>query len=132
MGAIAPAIVEAIVAARSWDEAFCLAAATAAGAEPCNTVFTDYRDDEGLKKAAEQARRAGFTSMVAIHPAQVDIINEAFSISEEELTWSRRVIEAFESNPDVGVAGLDGIMLDKPHYTQALRMVARAKAMGAS
>ena len=66
--------------------------------------------------------------MMAIHPNQVDIINEEFSISDEQLVWSQRVVEAFEASPDVGVVGLDGIMLDKPHYTQAKRMIERARA----
>lgn len=117
-----------------WDDLFrtarslCLAAATSAGIEACNTVFTDFRDDEGLRLACEGARRAGFTSMMAIHPNQIDIINEAFSITDEQLEWSQRVVEAFDASPDVGVVGLDGIMLDKPHYTQAKRMIERAKA----
>jgi citrate lyase subunit beta/citryl-CoA lyase len=116
----------------SWDDlyrtarALALAAAVSAGVEPCNTVYTDYRNDEGLRVAARAARRAGFTCMMAIHPAQCAIINEAFSISPEELEWSRRVVAAFEADPDVGVVGLDGIMLDKPHYTQAKRNLARA------
>jgi len=68
--------------------------------------------------------------MMAIHPNQVDIINESFSFTAEQLEWSRRVVEVFEANPDMGVVGLDGIMLDKPHYTQAQRMIARSKAYG--
>ena len=120
----------------SWDDlyrtarALALAAAVSAGVEACNTVYTDYRDPEGLRRAATAARQAGFTCMMAIHPAQVAIINEAFSISEAELEWSRRVIEAFDASPDVGVVGLDGIMLDKPHYTQAKRILARAASAG--
>ncbi|GMU45891.1 MAG: malyl-CoA lyase [Porticoccaceae bacterium] len=117
-----------------WDDLFrtaralCLAAAASAGIEPCNTVFTDYKDDAGLEQAALGARRAGFTCMMAIHPNQVDTINRVFSVGEKELDWARRVVEAFESNPDTGVVGLDGIMLDKPHYTQAKRLIARAAA----
>ncbi|HEX4881462.1 MAG TPA: CoA ester lyase [Porticoccaceae bacterium] len=117
-----------------WDDLFrtaralCLAAAASAGIEPCNTVFTDYKDDAGLEQAALGARRAGFTSMMAIHPNQVDTINRVFSVGEKELDWARRVVAAFESNPDTGVVGLDGIMLDKPHYTQAKRLIARAAA----
>lgn len=118
----------------SWDDLFrtvralCLAAAASAGIEPCNTVFTDYKDDAGLEAAALGARRAGFTSMMAIHPNQVDTINRVFSVGEKELDWSRRVVAAFDASPDVGVVGLDGIMLDKPHYTQAKRIIARAAA----
>jgi len=117
-----------------WDDLFrtaralCLAAAASAGIEPCNTVFTDYKDDAGLEQAALGARRAGFTCMMAIHPNQVDTINRVFSVGDKELDWARRVVEAFESNPDTGVVGLDGIMLDKPHYTQAKRLIARAAA----
>ena len=118
----------------NWDDLFrtaralCLAASAAADIEPCNTVFTDFKDDKGLEEAALRARQAGFTSMMAIHPNQVDIINRVFSVSEEQLVWSRRVVEAFEASPDVGVVGLDGIMLDKPHYTQARRIIERAQA----
>ena len=78
--------------------------------------------------AARGARRAGFTCMMAIHPNQVDTINRVFSVSDRELEWARRVVAAFEANPDTGVVGLDGIMLDKPHYTQAQRLIARAAA----
>jgi len=118
----------------TWDDLFrtaralCLAAAASAGIEPCHTVFTDYKDDAGLEAAARGARRAGFTCMLAIHPNQVDTINRVFSVGEKELEWSRRVVEAFDASPDVGVVGLDGIMLDKPHYTQAKRIIARAAA----
>jgi len=117
-----------------WDDLFrtaralCLAAAASAGIEPCNTVFTDYKDDDGLERAALGARRAGFTCMMAIHPNQVDTINRVFSVGEKELDWARRVVAAFDANPDTGVVGLDGIMLDKPHYTQAKRLIARAAA----
>ncbi|HIE90027.1 MAG TPA: CoA ester lyase [Pseudomonadales bacterium] len=116
----------------SWDDLFrtarslCLAAAASAQIEPCNTVYTDFNDDAGLGDACRDARRAGFTCMMAIHPRQVDIINEAFSITEEQLIWSRRIVKAFDENPDVGVVGLDGIMLDRPHYLQAKRMIDRA------
>ena len=121
----------------SWDDlyrtarALALVAATAAGVEPCNTVFTDYKDPAGLERAARAARQAGFTCMPAIHPAQVETINAAFSVGAAELEWSRRVVAAFDADPSAGVLGLDGIMLDKPHYTQAKRILARAAAQAA-
>lgn len=117
-----------------WDDLFrtarslCLAGAASAGIEACNTVFTDFKDDAGLQEACLGARRAGFTCMMAIHPNQVDIINQAFSVTVEQLEWSRRVVELFEANPDMGVVGLDGVMLDKPHYVQAKRVIARSQA----
>lgn len=116
----------------TWDDLFrtaralCLAAAASAGVEPCNTVFTDFKDFEGLEAAAKAARIAGFTCMMAIHPNQVETINRVFSIDEKTLEWSRRVVAIFDENPELGVVGLDGIMLDKPHYTQAKRLIARA------
>lgn len=122
----------------SWDDLYrlarakCLATAIACGAEPCNTVHTDFRDEPGLREAIRKARLAGFTCMPAIHPNQIAAINEGFGVSEKELDWSRRVVAVFEENPDVGVAGLDGIMLDKPHYTQAKKVIARAEAQGLS
>jgi len=90
----------------------------------------DYKDPDGLRRKAEAARKAGFTGMPAIHPDQCAIINEAFSVGAKELDWSRRVIQAFADNPTEGTVGLDGIMLDLPHLTQARKIVARAEAQG--
>jgi len=118
----------------AWDDLYRtarglgLAAAVAARAEPCNTVYIDYKNPDGLSAMARAARRAGFTCMMAIHPNQVATINEAFSVTESELEWSRRVVEAFAADPEAGVIGLDGIMLDLPHLNQAKRTLARAAA----
>lgn len=115
-----------------WDDLFrtaralCLAAAASAGVEACNTVHTDFKDADGLERAARAARTAGFTCMMAIHPNQVETINQVFSIDEKTIAWSKRVVDMFEANPELGVVGLDGVMLDKPHYTQAKRILARA------
>lgn len=72
-----------------------------------------------------QARRAGFTGKIAIHPEQVEVINRAFTPSAEEVAYARRVIEAFGSG--VGTVSLDGKMLDLPHLKQARRVLAMAK-----
>ena len=81
----------------------------------------------GLAEDARLARQRGFTGKLAIHPAQVEAINRAFTPTEDELAWSRRVVEVFEKNPGLGTVGLDGKMLDMPHLKQALRIVAMAQ-----
>lgn len=106
--------------------ALCLTAAHAASVQPIDTIWADFKDDAGLRRDAARARHRGFTGKIAIHPAQVSIINEAFTPGEEELAWSRRVVEVFESNPGLGTVGLDGKMLDMPHLKQARRVLALA------
>ena len=101
----------------------CLFAAAAAGVPAFDTVFTDYADLDGLARYAEDARRDGFGGMLAIHPAQVDVINHAFTPSEAEVARARRVVELFEANPEAGTVGMDGEMLDRPHWLQARRLL---------
>jgi len=105
----------------------CLAGAVAAGVQPVDTIWADFADMEGLATDARRARQRGFTGKLAIHPAQVDAINQAFTPSEEELAWSQRVVHAFEANPGLGTVGLDGKMLDMPHLKQARRLLATAR-----
>jgi citrate lyase subunit beta/citryl-CoA lyase len=107
----------------------CLSAAVAAGVQPIDTIWSDYADHAGLKADAEGARRAGFMGKLAIHPDQVAVINGAFTPSEDELAWSRRVVAAFAGNPGLGTVGLEGKMLDLPHFKQAWRMLALAQRL---
>ncbi len=104
----------------------CLFAAAAAEVAAIDTVFTDYRDHEGLLRYAANARRDGFTGMLAIHPAQVEAINEAFEATAEEIEQARRIVAAFEKHPDAGTVGLDGRMIDRPHLLRAQRLLKRA------
>ncbi|MBN3788526.1 CoA ester lyase [Burkholderia sp. Ac-20353] len=99
--------------------ALCLSGAAAANVQPIDTMFADYSDEAGLQADARAARQAGFTGKIAIHPNQVEIINEAFSPSDEEIDWSQRVVDVFSSNPGLGTVGLDGKMLDMPHLKRA-------------
>jgi citrate lyase subunit beta/citryl-CoA lyase len=99
----------------------CLCAAAAAGVPPIDTLHADFRDSAGLAAACRASRRRGFRGRIAIHPDQVDIINAAYTPSESELARARRVVEAFAAQPDAGTISLDGVMLDKPHLTQAQR-----------
>jgi citrate lyase subunit beta/citryl-CoA lyase len=104
-------------------KAFCLAGAAAASVPAIDTIYANFSDSEGLADEAKAARRAGFTGKLAIHPGQVALINEAFSPSEDEVQWSKRVLQAFEDNPGLGTVGIEGKMLDMPHLKQARRLL---------
>jgi citrate lyase subunit beta/citryl-CoA lyase len=101
----------------------CLLAAGAAGVAAIDTICTDFRDPVGLAAECAAAKRSGFTAKMAIHPAQLAAINEAFSTSAEERDWAERVIAAFAAQPDAGTLALDGKMIDKPHLVLARRLL---------
>jgi citrate lyase subunit beta/citryl-CoA lyase len=103
----------------------CLAGATAAGVQPVDGVFADFKDEKGLRAEAEAARREGFTGKLAIHPAQVPIINAAFSPSGDEIRHAEEIVAAFEAHPDAGVLSVRGKMVDRPHLVQARRVLER-------
>lgn len=105
----------------------CLVTAAAAGVPAWDTVFTDFRDDEGLRHYAGNARRDGFSGMLAIHPAQVEIINSAFVPTAEEIGHAQKIVDLFDANPGAGTVGLEGRMIDRPHLLQAQRLLALAK-----
>lgn len=105
----------------------CLAGAVAAGVQPVDGIFADFRNDEGLKAEAEAARHEGFTGKLAIHPAQVPVINAAFTPSGEEVRHAEEIVAAFEAHPDAGVLSVGGKMVDRPHLEQARRVLERAK-----
>lgn len=90
-------------------------------------VFVNYRDLEALKADCERDRQAGFVGKIAIHPAQSDVINAAFTPSDDEVDWARKVVEVFEQNPGLGTVGLDGKMLDMPHLKQARTILEMAR-----
>jgi citrate lyase subunit beta / citryl-CoA lyase len=106
----------------------CLLAAAAAGVMPIDTIFTDFKDQPGLAAECAAARRSGFAGKMAIHPAQIPVINEAFSVSEAELGWARKVVAAFDDNPDAGTVAIDGKMVDKPHLSLARRLLGLSAA----
>jgi len=109
----------------------CLFAAAAAEVAAVDTVYTDYRNTEGLANYAANARRDGFVGMLAIHPAQVDIINRAFVPTTAELERAERIVALFNENPGAGALGLDGEMIDRPHLVQAQRILQLAKRLAA-
>jgi citrate lyase subunit beta / citryl-CoA lyase len=103
----------------------CVMTSTALGVQPIDGVYVDFRDTAGVQREAEEARRDGFTGKMAIHPDQVDPINTAFTPSQAEIDWARRVVAAFAQSPAAGVVNLDGRMVDKPHLLQARRILDR-------
>jgi citrate lyase subunit beta/citryl-CoA lyase len=115
----------------AWASPYVLArnltlfAAVAANVAPIDTVFTNFRDLDGLRAEAMAARRDGFSAKMAIHPAQVPVINEVFTPAPESLAKAQAIIAAFAAKPGAGVVAIDGEMFDRPHLTRAERLVAR-------
>lgn len=103
-----------------------LFAAHAAGAAAIDTVFPAFKDEAGLTAYAARAARDGFAGMLAIHPAQVAIINAAFTPTDAQITHARAVADAFAANPGSGVLQVGGKMVDAPHLKAALALLARA------
>jgi len=104
-----------------------LAAASAARVQAIDTVYADFRNMDGLRAEAIEARRDGFTAKMAIHPAQVAIINEVFTPAADEIAKAQAVVAAFAADPSAGVVAIGGVMYDRPHLTRAERLLARVK-----
>ena len=104
-----------------------LAGAVAAGVQPVDGVFADFKDDHGLELEARAAASEGFTGKLAIHPAQVAIINAAFTPSPAEVKHAEAIIAAFAAEPAAGVLSVGGRMVDRPHLLQAQGVLARAR-----
>jgi citrate lyase subunit beta/citryl-CoA lyase len=106
----------------------CLFSAAAAKTPAIETVFVDFRNEEGLRKDTEDAKRDGFVGRLAIHPAQVPIINAVFEPSTEQIAHAKKVIAAFAAQPGAGAVGIDGKMFDRPHLVRAQALLASVKA----
>ncbi|MDX8482231.1 CoA ester lyase [Mesorhizobium sp. VK24D] len=107
-----------------------LLAAGAAEVAAIDTVFPDFRDMAAFEAECREAERDGFTGKMAIHPAQVPVINAAFTPSAEAVERSQAIVDAFAAAGNPGVVGIDGKMYDRPHLRLAERLLARAKAAG--
>ncbi len=106
--------------------ALCIAGAAAAAVPAIDTVYVDFRNSDGFRRECEEACRDGFAGKMAIHPAQVPIINEVFTPSASAIAHARAVIEAFAATPGAGVVGIGGVMYDQPHLVRAKQLLARA------
>ncbi len=100
--------------------------AAAAGVTPIETISADFKDLEALRRRAEGVRRDGFRGMMAIHPAQVDVINSAFTPTAEEVAEAQEIVDLFAANPGVGAIGWKGGMLDRPYLARAQRLLKQA------
>ncbi len=105
----------------------CLAGAVAAGVQPVDGVFADFKDEAGLTAEATAAAREGFTGKLAIHPNQVGPINAAFTPTAGDIAHAQKILAAFEADPAAGVLSVDGRMVDRPHLLQAQLILARAR-----
>jgi citrate lyase subunit beta / citryl-CoA lyase len=102
----------------------CLFAASAAEVLAIDTVYTDFRDSEGLGRDCRRSQRDGFVGRLAIHPDQVATINRCYAPSEAEVAHARKIVAAFEANPGSGALGVDGKMVDLPHLKAARKILA--------
>lgn len=100
-------------------------AASAAEVAAIDTVFPDFRNEEAFRRDCLEGMRDGFTGRMAIHPAQVPIVNEVFTPSQEAVAHARAVVAAFAAAGNPGVVGIDGKMYDRPHLKRAERLLAR-------
>lgn len=107
-------------------------AASAAGIDAIDTVFSDINDDEGLRKETEMAKRLGFDGKSVIHPRQIKIVHDIFTPSEKEVKKALRVIQAIEEakSKGLGVISLDGKMVDAPVVARAEKTIKLAKGAG--
>ncbi len=126
-----------------WDEAYpghrfgyvmqrIVVAARAAGMRALDGPVADHRDEEGLRAACRAARSLGFDGKWCIHPAQVPVVNEVFSPTEDEVLWAKRVVEAYEEANAAGSGSIsvDGQMVDAASIRMARRTLDLAPGQG--
>ena len=106
----------------------CLFGAAAARVPAFETIHVDYRNPEVLRQDTEIARRDGFAGRIAIHPAQVPVINEVFTPTSEQIGKAKAVVAAFAATPGAGAVGVDGKMFDRPHLVRAQALLARVNS----
>ena len=104
----------------------CLAGAANAEVPAIDTVYVDFRNDAGLRRECEEARRDGFTGKMAIHPAQVAVINDVFTPKPDAIARAKAIVAAFAAAPGAGAIGIGGVMYDRPHLARAKRLLAQA------
>ncbi|MDO9411683.1 MAG: CoA ester lyase [Pseudolabrys sp.] len=110
-----------------FARSICLFSAAAAKVPAIETIYADFRNSEGLRRETLDAKRDGFTGRLAIHPAQVPIINEVYTPSAEQIEKAKAVIAAFAAQPGAGAVGIDGKMYDRPHLARAQRLLESLK-----
>jgi citrate lyase subunit beta/citryl-CoA lyase len=107
----------------------CLAASAAAAVQAIDTLTVDFRNEAALRHECEEARRDGFTGKLAIHPAQVPIINQVLTPTAKAIAHAEAVVAAFAAAPGAGTVQIDGVMFDIPHLSRAKNLLARARVL---
>ncbi|MYA31450.1 MAG: CoA ester lyase [Gammaproteobacteria bacterium] len=107
------------------SRALTLAAATVAEVDAIEAVYADFRNLDGFRQFTKEALEMGYVGGAAIHPAQVEILNEVFTPSDEQLAEAREIVEAFEASGETGVMSIRGKMVDQPHLAQARKLLRR-------
>ena len=115
-----------------YARAVTLLAASASDVTAIDTVFVNFRDLDALRADCLEGERDGFTAKLAIHPAQVPVINEIFTPSAQAIEHAGAIVAAFVAAGNPGVVAIEGQMYDIPHRKRAERLLARAKAAGVS
>jgi citrate lyase subunit beta / citryl-CoA lyase len=105
----------------------CLYGAAAAKLPAIETIYADFRNLAGLRRDTDEARRDGFAGRLAIHPAQVAVINEVFTPTAAQIEKAKMVVAAFAAKPGAGAVGIDGKMFDRPHLIRAKNLLARVE-----
>jgi citrate lyase subunit beta / citryl-CoA lyase len=113
-----------------YARVMCAVAASAAGVDAIDTVFTDIADLDGLRRECADAVAMGFTGKISIHPSQIAVINESFTPSSESLEEARALVAAFEEHRQRGAYAFTfrGRMVDAPHLALARKVLARGGA----
>jgi len=107
-------------------------AARAAGVQAIDSVFGDVGDMDGLRAWGLNSRALGFEGMGCVHPLQIPVIHEAFAPTSAEIERARKIVAAYNEAQEkgLGVVSLGSKMIDPPVVNRALKLMARAKAMG--
>jgi citrate lyase subunit beta / citryl-CoA lyase len=115
-----------------YARVMCAVAASAAGVEAIDTVYTEIADREGLKRECREGVAMGFTGKISIHPGQIEVINAEFTPSREEADEAVALVAAFEEHARRGAGAFawKGQMMDMPHLTRARKIAARARGAG--
>jgi citrate lyase subunit beta/citryl-CoA lyase len=114
-----------------WGRSMLVIAAKAAGVQALDTVFSDLKDEEGLRRDTREIKEMGFDGRAAVHPAQIEIIHDVFTPSEEEIQHAVNVIRAAEKarQEGSGVAVVKGKMIDKPIIQRAAKIIQIAERL---